>query len=148
MLGDLPIPGDLPISINCFDHFLPTYQHLGDAGADLRATFSVTTVPGQKTLVDTGVKIAIPGGYVGLVLPRSGLSSGGLVAIPGTIDSGYRGKIKVLLYNIARDNLTILEGDRIAQLVILPMVQANFQRVKELPPGDRGENGFGSTGRK
>lgn len=136
------------VPIKCIDRFLPQYQHHGDAGADLRASASAILMPGQVVVVPAGVKIAIPDGYAGLVLPRSGLSAKGIVVIPGTIDSGYRGEIGITIYNLAcMDKFSINVGDRIAHLLLLSVVQADFVRVQELPTtGDRGENGFGSTG--
>lgn len=137
----------MKIPVKCTDRFLPAYQHPGDAGADLRAATSVALLPGQKVAVGTGVKIAVPQGYVGLVLPRSGLAAEGIVAVPGTIDSGYRGEIRVVLYNFACvDRFVVHVGNRIAHLVILPVAHADFAQTEELPEGDRNEEGFGSTG--
>lgn len=136
------------VQTTCEERFIPQRQHPSDAGADLRAAGSVMLMPGQKALISTEVRLAIPEGYVGLVLPRSGLARDGIVAIPGTIDAGYRGEIKVLLYNLAcMDKFVVHVGDRIAQLVIFPVECPEFMRVPDLPPGDREENGSGSTGR-
>jgi len=128
----------------------PSYAHPGDAGADLRARVDVTLEPGERRLVPTGVSIALPFGYVGLIHPRSGLATKhGLTVVnaPGTVDAGYRGEIAVTLLNTDRDNAVVLaRGDRIAQLVIQRVETANFVPVRELPDSVRGAGGFGSTG--
>ena len=129
---------------------LPGYALPGDAGADLTAAEDVELAPFQRALVGTGVAVAIPEGYAGFVHPRSGLAHRlglSLVNAPGTIDAGYRGEIKVNLINLdpARP-LQLHRGDRIAQLVVQPVVHARFVRVDELPGSDRGESGHGSTG--
>ena len=130
------------------ERLIPYYQHLGDAGADLVAKEAVKIWPGEIKRIPTGIRLAIPEGLVGLIMPRSGLASRGLIVIPGTIDSGYRGEVKVVMYYVSEEGrpYTISAGDRIAQLEIIPVVQAEFQCVNELPPGQRGEKGFGSTG--
>ncbi len=128
----------------------PKYARPGDAGADLVATRGVTLAPGERATIPTGVSIALPDGYVGFVMPRSGLASKygiGLVNSPGTIDAGYRGEISVVVINTdATSSFVIDTGDRIAQLVIQPVVQARFIPVTELPGSARGADGFGSTG--
>lgn len=128
----------------------PSYATLGDAGADLRARRETVLEPGQRALVDTGVALAIPHGYVGLVHPRSGLAAKhGLTVVnaPGTVDSGYRGELKVCLLNTdARESYTVRRGERIAQLVIQPVVTARFVPSDELDDSERGERGFGSSG--
>lgn len=128
----------------------PKYARPGDAGADLVATRGVTLAPGERATIPTGVSIALPDGYVGFVMPRSGLASKhgiGLVNSPGTIDAGYRGEISVVVINTdATTSFVIDTGDRIAQLVIQPVVQARFIPVTELPGSARGADGFGSTG--
>lgn len=127
-----------------------SYAHPGDAGADLAAAAEVTLGPFERALVPTGVAIALPAGYVGLVHPRSGLASKQgvtLVNSPGTIDSGYRGEIKVPLINLDPHNaVTFKPGDRIAQLVIQSYVQAQFVLTEELPDSERLAQGFGSSG--
>lgn len=129
---------------------IPAYAHPGDAGADITASESVTLQPGERALVKTGVSIALPDGFVAYVMPRSGLALKhgiALVNSPGTIDAGYRGEIGVILLNT--DPTTAFEvnpGDRIAQLVIQPVVRAEFVPVEELPGTNRGAGGFGSTG--
>lgn len=128
----------------------PVYAHPGDAGADITSAESLVLEPGQRALVKTGLSIALPNGYVAYVMPRSGLALKhgiALVNSPGTIDAGYRGEIGVILLNTDRENsFTINAGDRIAQLVIQPVVQAEFVPVSELPGTHRGAGGFGSTG--
>lgn len=128
----------------------PKYAHPGDAGADLVARLGVTLAPGERATIPTGVSIALPDGYVGFVLPRSGLASKhgvGLVNSPGTIDAGYRGEISVVVINTDATTPFVVEpGDRIAQLVIQSVVRARFVSVTSLPGSDRGDGGFGSTG--
>lgn len=129
---------------------LPAYEHPGDAGLDLRARVDVTLAPGERQLVPTGIAIALPAGYVGLVCARSGLAVRhgiGLVNAPGVIDAGYRGEIGVVLVNHDRDAaVTLRRGDRIAQLVVQQVAQADLTEVADLPGSHRGEGGFGSTG--
>jgi dUTP pyrophosphatase len=151
-----PVPaaadGPVPVAVRQIDPGLPlpAYAHPGDAGADLCAAEDVKLDPGQRRLVRTGVAIALPDGYVGLVHPRSGLASRLGVTVlnaPGTIDSGYRGEIMVNLVNHDRDTpATIARGDRIAQLVVQRVEHAHFHRVDELPDSVRGVGGHGSTG--
>ncbi|MGO1628983.1 dUTP diphosphatase [Microbacterium sp.] len=128
----------------------PQYAHRNDAGADLVAAESVRLEPGERALVGTGVRIALPDGYAAFVMPRSGLAvKHGITIVnaPGTIDAGYRGEIRVALLNTdRREPYDIAEGDRIAQLVLMPVVQARFLPVEELPDSERGDGGFGSTG--
>ena len=128
---------------------LPTYARQDDAGLDLRAAETTTLEPGARALVPTGLAVAIPSGYAGFVLPRSGLAlRHGLTLLnaPGLIDAGYRGEIKVLLINHDRASMTVARGERIAQLVLQPIERADLIEVHELPPTDRGAGGFGSTG--
>ena len=128
----------------------PAYAHPGDAGADLVASESVLLEPGERALVGTGVRIALPEGYAAFVVPRSGLAAKHGITIvnaPGTIDAGYRGEIKVALLNTdAREAYQITAGDRIAQLILMPVPRARFIPVDELPDSVRGAGGFGSTG--
>lgn len=127
-----------------------SYAHAGDAGADLRTTQDVTLRPFERALVQTGVSIALPAGYVALVHPRSGLAVKQGVTVlnaPGTIDAGYRGEIKVPLINMDPNNtVQFNRGDRIAQLVIQRYVEARFVEASQLPGSDRSTKGFGSTG--
>lgn len=142
----------VPVAVRQLDPGLPlpAYAHRGDAGADLCAAEDVKLDPGQRLLVPTGMAIALPEGYVGLVHPRSGLASRLGVTVlnaPGTIDSGYRGEIMVNLVNHDPDTTaTIARGDRIAQLVVQRVEHAHFHRVDELPDSVRGVGGHGSTG--
>lgn len=128
----------------------PHYAMPGDAGADLSTTVEVDLAPGRRLMVPTGVRVAIPDGYVGFINPRSGLAARtglSIVNTPGTIDSGYRGELRILLINTDPSHPIHLDaGDRIAQLVIIPVVRARFVPVEELPPSSRGESGYGSTG--
>jgi dUTP pyrophosphatase len=128
----------------------PTYAHPGDAGADLRAAEAVRLEPGERALVGTGVSIALPDGFAAFVMPRSGLATKHGITIvnaPGTVDAGYRGEIKVTLLNTdAREPYEIAEGDRIAQLIVMPVARANFVPVETLPGSVRGGGGFGSSG--
>lgn len=127
-----------------------TYAHAGDAGVDLQTTEAVELAPFARALVPTGIAIALPSGYVGLVHPRSGLAARQGVTVlnaPGTIDAGYRGEIKVPLINLDPEHTAVFApGDRIAQLVIQRYVEARFVPARVLPGSDRAERGFGSTG--
>jgi len=129
---------------------VPAYAHPGDAGADLTAAEAVTLAPGQRAMVGTGVSVALPDGHVGFVVPRSGLAAKHGITIvnaPGAVDAGYRGEIKVILLNTdATATHEIQPGDRIAQLIVVPIVQARFVPVETLPGSARGAGGFGSTG--
>lgn len=126
------------------------YAHAGDAGVDLRTTVAFDIKPFERFLAPTGIALALPAGYVGLVHPRSGLSIKqgiSVVNAPGTIDAGYRGEIKVPLINLDPEHTAHFEpGDRIAQLVIQRYVAARFISANILPDSDRSERGFGSTG--
>ncbi len=128
----------------------PEYQQVGDAGADLRARMDGEIPPLTRALVPTGLAIEIPEGYVGLVHPRSGLAikAGiGMVNAPGTIDSGYRGEIQVILFNFDTEKtFTFTSGERIAQLVIQKVERAVFREVSSLSESQRGVSGFGSSG--
>lgn len=129
---------------------VPAYAHPGDAGADLVASETIMLAPGERALVGTGTAIALPDGYVGFVVPRSGLAAKHGITIvnsPGTVDAGYRGEIRVILLNTDRtEAYTVTAGDRIAQLVVMPVSRARFIPVERLPGTHRGEGGFGSTG--
>ena len=130
---------------------VPSYAHPGDAGADLHSSESLTLAPGERALVGTGVSIALPDGYAAFIVPRSGLAAKhGITVVnsPGTVDAGYRGEIKVTLLNTDLHRpYAISVGDRIAQLIIMPVIRADFIPVDRLPGSQRGEGGFGSTGR-
>ncbi|WEO75748.1 dUTP diphosphatase [Cryobacterium sp. SO2] len=129
---------------------LPTYAHAGDAGADLHAAEALILAPGERALIGTGVSIALPDGYAAFVVPRSGLAAKHGVTVvnsPGTVDAGYRGEIKVCLLNTdGTTPFTVAVGDRIAQLIVSPVVRALFVPVERLPGSQRGDGGFGSTG--
>lgn len=129
---------------------LPGYAHPGDAGMDLLAREDVTLGPGRRASVPSGVAVALPAGYVGLVHPRSGLArKHGITTLnaPGTVDAGYRGEIHVILVNTDPDEtFTVRRGDRIAQLVVQRVALAELVEVDTLPGSDRGDAGFGSTG--
>lgn len=129
---------------------MPAYAHPGDAGADLVSTEAVRLEPGERALVGTGVRIALPEGFAAFVVPRSGLAAKhGITVVnsPGTVDAGYRGEIKVSLLNTdSKHAYDVAVGDRIAQLIVMPVVQARFESVEELPESVRGDGGFGSTG--
>ena len=129
---------------------LPNYAHPGDAGADLHASEALELAPGARALVGTGVSIALPDGFAAFVVPRSGLAARHGITIvnsPGTVDAGYRGEIKVTLLNTDRtEPFRIAVGDRIAQLIVMPVARATFIPVDRLPGSQRGEGGFGSTG--
>lgn len=128
----------------------PHYAHPGDAGADLVAAEAIRLEPGARALVPTGVRIALPDGYAAFVVPRSGLAAKHGITIvnsPGTVDAGYRGEIKVSLLNTDSSSAyDVAVGDRIAQLIIMPVTRANFIPVDDLPDSTRGSGGFGSTG--
>lgn len=128
----------------------PRYAHAGDAGADLLSTDDVTIAAGARVVVGTGVSIALPDGFVAFVVPRSGLAAKHGITIvntPGTVDAGYRGEIRVILLNTdAEEPYAVRAGDRIAQLVIMPVTRARFIPVERLPGTERGHGGFGSTG--
>lgn len=131
---------------------LPSAAHPGDAGLDLIANEDVTLKPGERAIVPTGLAVAIPEGHAGLVLPRSGLATKHGLTLPnspGLIDAGYRGELRVAVVNIDPDEpFEIRRGERIAQLVVVPFAQVTPVEVEELPQTDRGEGGFGSTGRR
>jgi dUTP pyrophosphatase len=130
---------------------IPSRAHDGDAGLDLYTADPATIEAGERATVSTGIAVEIPDGYAGLVLPRSGLAARygiALVNAPGLIDSGYRGEVKVLLLNTDRtEAFRISPGDRIAQLVLLPVAAAEPVEVDELVVSARGAGGFGSSGR-
>lgn len=138
----LPHATDLP---------LPSYESEYAAGMDIRAALPepVQLKPGQRKLIPTGLKMALPKGYEAQIRPRSGLAyRNGITMLntPGTIDSDYRGEVKVLAVNLGEDPFVINHGDRIAQMVVAPVTQAVVKEVGDLPETERGEGGFGSTG--
>lgn len=146
----------ITVPIQVFPHAegldVPAYATEGSAGCDLRAAIEaeLTITPGGRALVPTGIAVAIPTGYEGQVRMRSGLAHDKGLAVlnaPGTVDSDYRGELRIIIANLGAEPVTIHRGDRIAQLVFAPVVQARFERVDELPPTSRGAGGFGSSGK-
>ena len=136
---------------NGADLALPQYETAGSAGADIRAAVEapLRLEPGQRALVPAGFAMALPAGYEAQVRPRSGLAvKNGITVLnaPGTIDSDYRGEVRVPLINLGDEAFTVERGMRIAQLVIAPVVQAGFDEVTDLDETERGAGGFGSTG--
>jgi len=132
---------------------IPKYETQGSSGMDIAAHIEDNIIinPGEKALVPTGFSIAIPKGYEIQIRPRSGLAAKKNVTVlntPGTIDADYRGEIKVILINLGKEKFIIENGERIAQMVVCPVIQANFEEVKELSDTERGSGGFGSTGNK
>ena len=130
---------------------MPERAHPGDAGFDLRSAVDLVLAPGERAMIPTGIAVAIPDGFAGLVQPRSGLAARhgvGIVNAPGLIDAGYRGEVKVIAINLdPREPFEVHRGDKIAQLVIYPIPDAKLREVEELPDSERGGSGFGSTGR-
>lgn len=132
------------------DAVLPAYAHPGDAGLDLAGVAEVSLAPGERAAVPTGLAVAIPEGWVGLVHPRSGLARRHGVTVanaPGTIDAGYRGEVLVLLCNLGQEPVTLAKGERVAQLLLQRVGRAVVDEVDDLDATARGEGGFGSTGR-
>ena len=132
---------------------IPKYETQGSSGMDIAAHIEDNIIinPGEKALVPTGFSIAIPKGYEIQIRPRSGLAAKKNVTVlntPGTIDADYRGEIKVILINLGKEKFTVENGERIAQMVVCPVVQAILEEVKELSDTQRGLSGFGSTGTK
>ena len=130
---------------------IPKYETIGSSGMDIAACIqnNITINPGEKALVPTGFAIAIPRGYEVQIRPRSGLAAKNNITVlnaPGTIDADYRGEIKVILINLGKEKFIIENGERIAQMVVCPVVQVNLEEVNELSCTERGSGGFGSTG--
>ena len=135
----------------CAEDRVPVYKHEGDAGADMRADVPgpVTIMPGESAWVGTGVRLEVPEGHVGLQFPRSGLGCNHGICLAngvGVIDSGYRGEVRAKLLNLGAEPYTVNPGDRVCQLVVVPFVRLEFERVGGLGGMDRGEGGYGSTG--
>ena len=132
---------------------LPKYETLGSSGMDIAAHIGENVIinPGEKALVSTGLSVAIPRGYEIQIRPRSGLAAKKNITVlntPGTIDSDYRGEIKVILINLGKEKFIVENGERIAQMVVCPVVQADLEETEELADTERGSDGFGSTGTK
>lgn len=149
---------DITVSVRPLPHFegldLPAYETLGAAGMDVRAAIpegqTITLAPGQRDMVPTGLSVAIPQGYEIQMRPRSGLAAKhGITCLnsPGTIDSDYRGELKVILINHGTEPFIIKRGERIGQMVLAPVTRIVWQAVDNLDETDRGSGGFGSTGR-
>jgi dUTP pyrophosphatase len=140
---------ELPIQRLRDDAVVPTRAYAGDAGLDLASCERVELGPGERSLVGTGLAVAIPAGYAGYVQPRSGLAAKHGITIvntPGLVDSGYRGELKVILLNTdAKEPFVIEPGMRIAQLVVLPIPEVVPVEMDDLPSSERGERGFGSS---
>ena len=131
---------------------LPTYKTVGSSGMDLMAYIKskVTINPGKTAMIPTGIAIAIPKNYEVQIRPRSGLAAKNSISVlntPGTIDSDYRGEIKIILINLGKKSFVIKSGDRIAQMILCPIVKARLKEIKNLPKTVRGKGGFGSTGK-
>lgn len=129
------------------DATLPTRAHHNDAGLDIYSSEGVFLMPGQGKAVRTGIALELPEGHVGLIADRSSLGKKGIKTAGGVIDAGYRGEIQVILWNISPDQLELRQGERIAQLLILPVHTPAIKEVSELSDSVRGTKGFGSTGR-
>ena len=127
--------------------FMPEFAHKTDAGADLRSPVCSTVPARGSAVIDTGVHVEIPEGYVGILKSKSGLNVKHDLIGTGTIDSGYSGSILVKLYNLGDTDYQILRGDKIIQMVILPCVYCEFTQVEKFAETERGDGGFGSTGR-
>lgn len=147
------LPPSVPIRVKRLPHGegldLPAYATAGAAGMDVVSAEDVTIAPGARHAVATGLALAIPAGYEVQVRPRSGLALKHGITVPntpGTIDSDYRGELKVILINHGADAFEIRRGDRVAQLVLAPVTQGSWLEVSELDETARGEGGFGSTG--
>lgn len=127
--------------------YMPVRAHEPDAGADLFSPVAVTVYPGESVVIDTGVHMAIPYGYCGLLVSKSGLNVKHGILSTGLIDSSYTGSIRVKLYNHGHEAYTVKDGDKISQIVILPVLLCGFSQVETLDETERGTGGFGSTGR-
>lgn len=127
--------------------FMPERAHEWDAGADLRTPHDIYVAGEGYTVVNTGIHVEIPSGYVGMVKSKSGLMCKHGIVTDGTVDAGYTGSIRVCLYNRDGTSMSFKRGDKIAQLVIMPIITPDFEQVDEIEGSDRGTGGFGSTGR-
>lgn len=126
---------------------LPSYSHRGDAGLDLFCTEDLVIERGEVKALPTGIKMAVPGGYVGLIWDKSGVSLKGVHRMAGVVDSGYRGEVKVVMVNLGDDRYEVKKGMKIAQLIIQPMTAVEVVEEEDLDESTRGEGGFGSTGK-
>ena len=135
------------------DVLIPKYETPGSSGMDIAAYIEqeVTINPGDKALIPTGFSLSIPQGYEVQIRPRSGLAAKKSITVlnaPGTIDADYRGEVKVILINLGREKFSVKKGERIAQMIVCPVVQVQLEEVQELSATNRGAGGFGSTGAK
>ena len=126
---------------------LPQYGHIADAGLDLFSSVDFVLAEGQVEAIPTGIKIAVPEGYVGLVWDKSGVSLRGVHRLAGVIDSGYRGEVKVVMINLSHEAFVIERGMKIAQMLVQPIAKVDIVEVDNLDETSRGEGGFGSTGK-
>ena len=131
---------------------LPAYKTSGSSGMDLMAYIKnkITINPGKTAMIPTGIAISIPKNYEIQIRPRSGLAANKGISVlntPGTIDSDYRGEIKIILINLGQKSFDVKSGDRVAQIIVCPVSKAKFKEVKQLPKTTRGKGGFGSTGK-
>lgn len=126
--------------------YMPERAHEEDAGLDFRARESIWIHPEEHVVIDTGVHVAVPSGYVGLITSKSGLMSQGITC-RGTIDAGYTGSIRAVLYNHSKNGILVTAGDKVCQLVLVPIIAPELELVAELEETERGDGGFGSTGR-
>ena len=133
------------------EKLVPKHANEGDAGLDLRAKEPVLIEPGKTGRVGTGLKMAIPEGYFGMVAPRSGLAAKHGITMantPGIVDSGYRGEVKLPLHNLSNRPYVVEEGERVAQMILVPYISAKCRQVDDLGETERGTGGFGSTGKE
>jgi dUTP pyrophosphatase len=139
---------DISLSFKKFhpDAIVPSYAHHNDAGCDLCTPVAITAVSRQITKIPLGLGIALPDGYMFMIYDKSGLASRGLQVVGGIVDAGYRGEIAVLLYNTTDADIAFESGNKVAQGIIVPVVQADFTQIDEFSETTRGAGGFGSTG--
>lgn len=135
---------DVKLSGNAY---MPVRAHEPDAGADLFSPVAVTVYPGESVVIDTGVHMAIPYGYAGFIKSKSGLNVKHGILSEGVVDAGYTGSIRVKLYNHGHEAFTVEKGHKISQIVILPVLLCGFSQVETLEETERGNGGFGSTGK-
>ncbi|MFA6476500.1 MAG: dUTP diphosphatase [Candidatus Paceibacterota bacterium] len=130
------------------DAVIPSYAHGGDAGFDLRSTEDILLERGKPTAIPIGINIEIPEGHTALIWDRSGLAfNHGIKSLGGVIDTGFRGEVKVCLINLGQEDYEIKKGERVAQMIIQKYEKVDIEEAKELSDGERGSNGFGSTGK-
>ncbi|MBI5065702.1 dUTP diphosphatase [Candidatus Woesearchaeota archaeon] len=128
---------------------LPQFARKGDAAFDLRSAVDLVIQPSQKEIIPTGLKVAVPEGYAGLIWDRSGMAAKhSLTTMAGVLDSGYRGEIKIVMINLGKEAVQITKGMRVAQMLVQPVLNMEIEEVEELEDTERGEGGFGSTGTK